>query len=356
MMNHHKHNCEENTQSIHSIILSSDEENEIIDEKKPLTHTLVTKMDMSSAIEPMVVKQSTYSIIDLCTPVKSSNTSNIPMKTKDYIPKTITTHNQARLSLLPTFPTPIYDNHPHLLLCNVPVQFLSIEQVCRRQQYSHQSSCTLTIPTNHSIPSSIRDYFDIHHQPLIDRLNINSTLLDYNYSRLNHCLKLFADERIHRLRQTPYQVRLLDEEKWVAMEFFLQVDVDLFYMKTYSNSMNKDLFSKNEPELKFIMKPCGHQKCGVCTLSNHITRRPQSSIDFEHSGKYRFINGYETILNGPVMCYTSGIIYVLRCVCNQYEYVGESSNNIQYTLDRHRLNGNQIIHDFLTGEQSHEYK
>ena len=141
----------------------------------------------------------------------------------------------------------------------------------------------------------------------------------------------------------------------MAMEFFLQMDVDRFHMKTFTGGnvqpcqSNKGLFCVIEPEVKFVMKQCGHQSCGVCSLSNHITRRPQSSVDFEYSGTYRFLNGYTTILNAPIMCNTSGIIYVFKCPCGQYEYVGESSNNIQYTINRHRINGNQIIHNFLIG-------
>jgi hypothetical protein len=206
------------------------------------------------------------------------------------------------------------------------------------------------------------NYFKMNYQYLMARLNVGWTILDYNYTRLEYCLKLFADERIHRLQKTPYEVRLLDEEKSIAMEFFLQMDVDLFYMKTFSDrniqpsSMNKGLFCMIEPELRFVMKPCGHQKCGVCTLTDHITRRTQPSVDFETNGMYHFLNGYETILNAPVICNTLGIIYVLKCPCGEYEYVGESGYSLQYTLDRHRLNGNRIIHDFLIGEKANKYE
>ncbi|CAF3147160.1 unnamed protein product [Rotaria sp. Silwood2] len=321
------------------------------------------KLEQPLSSQSIAPYPSTYDIIDLCTPVKSSSScasSSTCMKTKEYVPRTIGTHNQARLSILPAFPTPIYNDHSHLLLANVPIQFLSIEQLYRRERqqqqlFNPQSPCTLIIH-NHSTPSSIRNYFEVYYQPLIDRLNVDWTILDFNYTRLDHCLKLFANERIHRLRQTPYEVRLLEEEKSVAMEFFLQIDVDIFYMKTFSDrniqptAKNKGLFCTIEPEHRFIMKPCGQQNCSVCSLSNHITRRSKSSVNFEQNGTYRFLNGYETILNAPVMCNTNGIIYVLKCPCGKYEYVGETSNNLHYTLDRHRINGNRIMHYFLIGE------
>ena len=83
-----------------------------------------------------------------------------------------------------------------------------------------------------------------------------------------------------------------------------------------------------------------------------MTRRSYSSVTFENSGIYQFLNGYKTILNAPGMCNTNGIIYVLKCPCGQFEYIGESSNNLLYTLDRHRVNGSRIMHYFLIGERN----
>lgn len=84
-------------------------------------------------------------------------------------------------------------------------------------------------------------------------------------------LQQFANERIYRLKQAPYEVRLLDEKKLVAMEILLQLDVDLFYWKTFSNHHRQltyinihgygtvsNLFSKHDPQIRFSIVPSGY--------------------------------------------------------------------------------------------------
>lgn len=287
---------------------------------------------------------------------------------KEYVPRTVNTYNQIRLSILPMFPTSVNDHAPpRLLLVNVPEEHLSVEQLTLRRQYQQQT-INQSLPIifngdNRLMPSSLSSYFETNYQFLVDLFHIDWRILDYNYMRLNECLRLFADERIHRLRQTPYEVRLLDEEKSTAMEVFLQMDVDVFYWKTFSNrhrqinpananvcKSSSSLFSKCEPQTRFLMSPCDHFNCHICSSTSDITGRPYASVNFEQSSVYQFLNGYKTILNAPVTCNTNGIIYVLKCPCGHYEYVGESSNNFLYTLDRHRTNGNRAMHHFLIGE------
>ena len=291
-------------------------------------------------------------------------------KSIDYIPKTINTSNQMRLSILPMFPTPLNDHGiSRLLLVNVSETYLSAEQLTLRRHYQdqqkHPSLPHILHKQGRAIPSALCCYFEMHYQFFIDLFKINWRVLDYNYIRFNDCLTIFANERMSRLRQIPHEVHLLEQEKLIAMEIFLQIDVDLFYWKTFSNrhrtlnythadiyEKDSSIFSKNEPQIRFSMAPCRHPNCNICSSTNDMTRRSYSSVTFENSGIYQFLNGYKTILNAPGMCNTNGIIYVLKCPCGQFEYIGESSNNLLYTLDRHRVNGSRIMHYFLIGERN----
>jgi hypothetical protein len=343
MMNHH------DKKSPIQITLSSDDETpEVIMEVSSIRH----HMHINQQSTNIVLSSSTHECIDLCSPSNSSISSFHCFNSKsEYIPQTLTSSNQNRQSLLPTYPVPTHEEHPKfLLLTNVPNSSLSTVQYNQRQRYIRDRSTSLLLKHDKSIPSSLNDHFTTFYEPLVSRLNIDWKVLDCNYVRLNKCLYLFANERMHRLQQTPQELKLMDNEKLIAMEFFLQMDVDLFYMKTFASrhvrpSMaNPHLFCQLEPELRFSMQPCNSFQCEVCTWSNQVTERSRPCINFAHSSKFRFLNGYETILNAPATCRTNGIIYVLRCPCGEVEYIGESNNNLHYTLNRHRVNGQQIMH------------
>ena len=97
-------------------------------ESTSVHHMEISVETPQKLIKPLVSYASISNPINLCTPIKTSvgTTTNMActITKDDYKLRTINTSNQARLTILPAFPTSIYDDHPHLLLANVPIQFL----------------------------------------------------------------------------------------------------------------------------------------------------------------------------------------------------------------------------------------
>ena len=85
--------------------------------------------------------------------------------------------------------------------------------------------------------------------------------------------------------------------------------VDIFYMKTCSfrgaqpRSLVEDLFcQENEPEIKYGMTTCPGTSCSCCFPRYQWDKSQQwSVIDLTTSSFHRFINGYTTYLNCPVV-------------------------------------------------------
>ncbi|CAF1026318.1 unnamed protein product [Adineta steineri] len=115
----------------------------------------------------------------------------VPTIAKDYVSRTINTQNQDRVTLLAAFRKSIYNNHIDLLLVNVPIHLLSNEQLCRcyQMQWNKQSSCKLTINSDLTVTSLSRNYFGMNYQLLSYRLNIDWSILNYNYSHSENCFQ-----------------------------------------------------------------------------------------------------------------------------------------------------------------------
>lgn len=327
-----------------STTISSDEEEEQ-DRNEP--------MDQTQYATPKGIE-----LIDLVSP----NVSPQGLKQITYIPKTLKSNQQQqqRLSILPLFPSDdqlagIGSNETLFLLANVPQHQLSIEQRTRRQSKHYRSHFTFN-PAIHSQQSFLKQKYKLFFEPIMDKLQVDTCIVDFNYTRLESILRLFADIR-HRIFNHPHrstgntiqQWQLKEEEYPMLMEFYLQMDVDLFYMKTCSfrqaqpRSTTEGLFCLQLPECRYTMKTCG-KNCEICSSSS-------PSVQFNQYQRHRFINGYETILNCPATCSSTNIIYVLTCPCNQYDFIGESSQTLANCLQRHRQFINLFIHEFLIGER-----
>lgn len=110
--------------------------------------------------------------------------------------------------------------------------------------------------------------------------------------------------------------------------------VDLFFMKTCSfrqakpRSTHESLFCINEPQSQYCFTACNN--CRLCCLRYNPSCRETSgpSIQFDCPNGFTFKNGYKTLLNCPANCNTNNIIYVLKCPCNQFEYIGETSQRL----------------------------
>lgn len=140
-----------------------------------------------------------------------------------YILRTIHDNNRNRLSVLPIFPTTLHDRQRHLLLANVPSHRLSAEERFRRQRNFYSFPCHIPLQEVH-YRSDLAEYYQRCYVDLVTRLQIDPILLDCNYVRLRHCLDLFAEDRICRLQASFFQLQLREQERSLAMEFFLQID------------------------------------------------------------------------------------------------------------------------------------
>ncbi|CAF2116443.1 unnamed protein product [Rotaria magnacalcarata] len=143
----------------------------------------------------------------------------------------------------------------------------------------------------------------------------------------------------------------------IALEFYLQIDVVLLYMKTCSfrgaepRSKIEGLFcGTDEPQASYTMLPCGSLFCTCChTVNSYKKSQPWPVIDFASSSMHRFINGYKTYLNCPATCTTVNVVYAMTCPCGNYDFVDSTANALAEAMAYHRELGNRIIHEKLTG-------
>lgn len=103
-------------------------------------------------------------------------------------------------------------------------------------------------------------------------------------------------------------------------------------------SGHESLFCQDEPNCCFAVQACGH--CELCSTSGTIST----------SCRYTFRNGYQTILNANAICTTRNIIFVLQCLCQEYEYVGETSGTLGQALADIRPAMMRYIHEQLLGQ------
>ncbi|CAF1358586.1 unnamed protein product [Adineta steineri] len=273
-----------------------------------------------------------------------------------------------RLSLLPAYPTfdrfgPI--NRDHLLLANISCSNLTKEQRQRRTYHSFHQPFTLTDESNDiSVRSHFMKIYDKLYGDLSERFQIDNAILDYNYERIRTCMNIMVQERI-RYRSLAMDTIGMEElrivEHALAMEFYLQLDDELFFMKTCSfrNAQptlhnQHGIFPVDEPKAFYGLEPCKQVTCRFCFPIKDIFirgRQNQPVVQFSSAQKHRFVNGYEAILNCPVTCTTKNIIYALTCPCGEYDYIGYTSLTLDEQLKYHREHGNRIMHEFILGSE-----
>ncbi|CAF1435936.1 unnamed protein product [Adineta steineri] len=274
-----------------------------------------------------------------------------------------------RLELLAAYPTfdrfgPI--NRDHLLLANVPSRNLTNEQRRRRSHHPFHQPFTVT---DESVHISVRPFFmkiyDKLYGDLTERFQIDNATLDYNYKRLRTCMNIMIQERI-RYGVLPVNtlgmIELRIVELALAMEFYLQIDDELFFMKTccFRNAKptlynHHGIFSIDEPKALYGLKPCEQVTCRFCfPIKDVIIRGRQSQpvVQFSSAQKHRFVNGYEAILNCPTTCTTKNILYAMTCPCGQFDYIGYTSLTFDEQLKYHREHGNRIMHEFILGSKN----
>jgi len=76
-----------------------------------------------------------------------------------------------------------------------------------------------------TIPSFLNEKYQLFFGDLIERLKVDMTLLDYNYTRLNKYMRMLVYEHIQVFTLRPNEIGRIDEKEYpLALEFFLQFD------------------------------------------------------------------------------------------------------------------------------------
>jgi hypothetical protein len=145
--------------------------------------------------------------------------------------------------------------------------------------------------------------------------NVDMAILDYNLVRLHKCLDkvLLVMMNIEQSTVIPFT----SDEWLIALEFYLQIDVDLFYMKTCSfrgadlyddfpehpgYHDRKYIFCQDAPKTNFGMLPCNREICLCCHPRDDLTHRQiQPAVQFSTNYIHRFLNKYQAILNCPAV-------------------------------------------------------
>jgi hypothetical protein len=186
--------------------------------------------------------------------------------------------------------------------------------------------------------------------------NIDYHILEYNFTRLMKLANLLGANRIHHFSTSFNQEYLNEDEYSNALEFFLQIDINLFYLKTCSYRQavpvfnESSIFCMNEPQVRYGMTRCSRASCCLCYPSYKITYRyDKPIIQFGPNQQHRFINSYRSVLNCPATCNTRNIIYVLTCPCHRVDYIGETSLSLASRLScKHKLEKSKAdLFDFI---------
>ncbi|CAM2723375.1 unnamed protein product [Rotaria socialis] len=254
---------------------------------------------------------------------------------------------------------PCYPSSNDLLLTNVPTRELNEKQLEQRQRYGYYKTTMIT--------TSQHD----HHQwmtTLSQSWNIHRDVLEFNFRKLLTLVDRLAHRRMYHFSTNAQHEYLSLEEYKVALEFYLQMDHELFYMKTcsYQDSQSienepKNIFLTNErpPYGHYTMDACQQQSCCLCYPFHRLKQKPPSLLqrhrESQSTIQHIFVNGFRSILNCPAACTTQNTIYVLTCPCQQFDYIGETSLSLPHRLTYHRKHGNRIIKEFLLGKKLTNY-
>ena len=387
-----KNNASSRFERVISIVLSSDTDEDDSNDQKVQTQYLTPmvqyKNDVTIDIQPRTTTQSHLTIFpslsqrsfvlkdkkkkeeqqQIATPTKTMEIidSNSPMLSPyglsqpKYLPYTINMNNQERLSILPTYPT-VNDNiQPILLLANVPINHLSQQELTYRRTGKYKASFSIT-NYNASTKSFMVQQYNTYYAPLVERLQVDTSILDYNYIRLKKLIELHRQACIRTLgyeKTLKGQFNLPENEYAHLLEFYLQLDVDLFYMKTCSfrgaqpRLLGEGLLCTTIPECHYFMERCNN--CALCYSFNESTNyEQQCPVQFNLQRKHRFVNGYESILNCSTSCNTNNIIYVLTCQCGHYDFIGETSDNLRTRLSSHHCFTHRLLLEKLIGEKNY---
>ncbi|CAF1354555.1 unnamed protein product [Rotaria magnacalcarata] len=303
----------------------------------------------------------------------SSSLSNSMIQSVDgvtYQSKTLNNlsmnNNNRRWKILPKFPSENIDEQAsnHLLLTNIPLTELSLLELCRRQHNFSDIVCYENC-THDAITT--RDT-ELLHQLLIElsqQWRVQLPILICNYELMASSMyQLSLEDFVLKL---PSFQLTLNEWKF-ALEFYLQMDVDCFFLKTCSfrestpRSMdyisyieNEGLFCIDPPEARYGMKPCQDLQCFICHLSPNRISYDLPTVTFTDHQIHKFSNDYQVILNCDVTCSSTNVIYTLTCPCLKYEYIGRTKESFYKRLSDHRFKCLRVMRESILGEHVVHY-
>ncbi|CAF2056892.1 unnamed protein product [Rotaria magnacalcarata] len=304
------------------------------------------------SVTPSRKTNQDIAVIDLITPPKPFMTTTRTIQ-PNYMIRTLSIYNQRRRSILPTFPSMTYTHEPDLLLANIPLDVLSTQELTHRQPSLYPASFQIRNP-HPPAGSFMMTQYQKYFIPILERFKMDTSILDHNYFRLHEFMNLFRSSRLRQLGQKKSAEDLLplgDTEIPQLFEFYLQMDVDLFYMKTCSyhgaqpRSIHEGIFCLETPQCLYTMSKCN--QCELCIPTDNTL-----SALFDNYNRHRFVNGYESILNCPVDCNTKNFIYVLTCACHEFDYICETKFSLGRRLQDHRQIANNLIRKLLFGKEN----
>ena len=80
-----------------------------------------------------------------------------------------------------------------------------------------------------TMASFLREQYQLFFSDLIERLKVDMTLLDYNYTRLNQYMKTLVYEQVRVFNSRPHEIQRINEKEYpLALEFYLQFDSMLY--------------------------------------------------------------------------------------------------------------------------------
>lgn len=206
---------------------------------------------------------------------------------------------------------------------------LTPEQLDQRRMYAYHRPTMIPPKDDHQR----QIYF-------LSRLwNIDRGILEWNMERMMGIIQMLAVHRTYHFGRPSNGGYLHEHEYAVALEFYLQIDPDLFYMKTcgFRGALPKlderDIFCRSEPQARYELKRCNRRTCCLCHPCYASTYRSNEPlIRFGPQQEHYFIHGYRSILNCPASCDTWNIIYALTCPCRTADYIGQTSRSLPVRL------------------------
>ncbi|CAF4166631.1 unnamed protein product [Adineta steineri] len=213
----------------------------------------------------------------------------------EYRPRTLNRSvDKARQAILPVFPPRatlssavetlataatttisssihINEDQVDFLLCNVPKQLLTREQYERRQMDAYVSTFKLQtwegIKPHKNYPSYMLTMYKNLYVELSKKWSIDKTILDCNLDRLQKCAMM--KHFYFSYPDLPF-----------VLEFFLQMDVDVFHLKTctfrqglprviidtHGQQSYEGIFTIDEQSIegRYGLRPCHQNNCLCC--------------------------------------------------------------------------------------------